>query len=750
MLSEALAIARQIAEALDAAHERGIIHRDLKPANIKITPDGTVKVLDFGLAKLDGAGLAGDAAANALTSAGTHEGVVLGTVGYMSPEQARGRPVDKRTDIWSFGCVLYEMLSGGMAFGADTLSDAIAAILNREPDWDALPPSVPPGVRRLLRHCLAKDCKRRMRDIGDARLEIEDLLASLSSKGALPGRVEIGRDIEFQRLTDFLGNKESPAISPDGKMVAFVAVMAGKRQIWLRLLAGGAGIQITRELVDHEHPRWAPDSSTLIYYTPTATSGAEGTVWEINALGGLPRRVASAIGGGDISHDGRYVAVLQPAGEQVALVVLARDGSRADRIALLPGGYVYLSPRWSPDDRAIAFQRASGTGWDMTLQVVTIGVTGAREVTRQPWLRGFSWVPDGSGFVYSSSRGSTLRYPPTCNLRRVDRDGQNDRQLTIGDQSYLTPDAQLSKTVAARVRSRSDIWKFPTTGSALENTRAGVRVTRQSGQAQVPSASPDDTEVVYLSDNGGHANLWVATIGGSDARQITRETDPDVVVAVPTWSPAGGLIAFVMSKDGTAAVWVVHPDGSGLRLLAPRAWEPCWSGDGRWLYYRSLVDGRERIEKIPTEGGSPIVVRDEREATSPAISGDGSTLYYVARTRLQLFGYWRADHEVRRAMPEDGASHPLVPIAANRIPTVSVVNVRLSPDARLLALPLVDGGTTNVWVLPTSGEPMRQVTDFGDRSIAITRSVAWASDSRAIYAAVSEVETDIVLLDGLI
>src|SRR5438552_5611605 len=180
-LDEAFSIAKQIAEALEAAHERGIIHRDLKPANIKVTEGGTVKVLDFGLAKAfnpqDSAANLNETNSPTLSMAATRAGVILGTAAYMSPEQARGKPLDKRTDIWSFGCVLYEALTGRQAFAAETVSDRIASILEREPEWEALPDTTPITVRRLLQRCFEKDPRRRVRDIGDARIELDDALA---------------------------------------------------------------------------------------------------------------------------------------------------------------------------------------------------------------------------------------------------------------------------------------------------------------------------------------------------------------------------------------------------------------------------------------------------------------------------------------------------------------------------------------------------------------------------------------------
>ena len=252
----------------------------------------------------------------------------------MSPEQARGLKVDKRTDVWAFGCVLFEMLTGRSPFPGATVSDILVSVLDREPDWNALTPDTPSPLLRLLRRALTKDPNRRLRDVGDARLDLDEAQGRANDSAALPSASPAQRDILFQRLTEAAGLKETPAVSPDGKMVAFVAVVGGKRQIWIRLLAGGALLQLTRDDVDHLQPRWAPDSNTLIYYTPAARA-KEGSIWEISALGGWPRLVAPALGGGDISHDGQRITLLQIAGDGVVLVAVARDGSGTEQLARL-------------------------------------------------------------------------------------------------------------------------------------------------------------------------------------------------------------------------------------------------------------------------------------------------------------------------------------------------------------------------------------------------------------------------------
>jgi Tol biopolymer transport system component len=719
------------------------VHRDLKPANVKVTPDDRVKLLDFGLAKAAVADpVLPDDATGPLDL--TERGLVMGTPAYMSPKQARGLPVGPRTDIWSFGCLLYELLTGRKLFDRPTASDVIAAILGGDPDLEGLPESVPPRVPEVLRRCLRQDLRRRQRHIGDARLDLDEALAGRDDASAQASPRSADRVVQFQRLSDTIGLNESPAISPDGKMVAFVSQTAGRRHIWIRMMAGGAPLQITHDDVDHEQPRWAPDASVLIYYTPPATPGEHGTLWEMSALGGPPRPIGPALGGGDISHDGRRLAVVRFEEGGPRLVIATRDGAPIATLPVLPGAVKCQFPRWSPDDRAIAINVMVTVYFDRRLIVLPVDGSEAVEVVRGGMLRGLAWLPDGTGLVYSSSAGSTMLYPPTFNLRRVGVNGRGDRAVTYGDASFVDVDVHSSgKLLACRVRSPSDIWKFPVRGSAAENTRDRVRVTHQTGQVQAPTVSPDGRRIAYISDNGGHSNLWVTGTDGTAMRQITFERDPGVGIGAPNWSPAGDLIALVIVRTAVSSLWLIRPDGSGLRQVAERGIAPVWAPDGRSLFYTPSDERDWRVARVAIDGGATVEVRRDHAL---AFTAGPSTLYYASRLRRDAW-----DWEIRRASPEDGPPTAIVGIPAGRVAlSPELVSAMASPDGRLLAIPLTDGVTTNLWAQPTDGGPMWPLTDFGNRPTLIVRRISWSPDGQFIYAAVAEADADVVLLDGLL
>jgi Tol biopolymer transport system component len=772
--------ALHMARGLAAAHDRGIVHRDLKPENIFLTRDGLVKILDFGLAKL-ATPLSADTQDAGATIGSTEPGLVLGTVGYMSPEQVRGQVADHRSDIFSLGTILYEMLSGNRVFHGPTAADTMSAILKEEPPELAVAVrNLPPALGRIVHRCLEKDPAERWQSARDLAFNLELLTRDESGSGvaiAIPAKKTVRQlvplltltamllaaglgflvarwtalrttgssPVVLSRLTDFVGMEEFPALSPDGKSVAFTADVAGRRQVWVRLLAGGTPLQITHDDVDHQSPRWSPDSASLIYFTPSAEPNGLGTIWEIPALGGTARPVVNSLNGGDISHDGTRMAYFLPQQGQMTLMVAGRDGSNPREVARLTPDFVYALLRWSPDDRLLGYQAGRTFDYDVFYVPATGGTP--QQLTRDgnP-LGGFAWLPDSSGVVYSSSRGQTIIYLPTMNLWSVKIGGKDLRQLTFGEMSYVSPDlGKNGSMVASRMRIQFDIWKYPVDGTPAENMRRRTQITHQTGSVQTPSGSPDDQQLVYLSDNGGHGNLWILNLQDGQVRQLTFEKDPDVGLGVPVWSPDGKRIAYV--KRGKTAwnvnLWVVEADGTGARQVSVGGGWACWSPDGRWLYYAPPAAKGFRIEKIPAEGGPVTVVREEGQ--QPAVARDG-TLYF---TQTLAANNGQTDMEIRVARPESGESRSLARLPGARLLRSLLFQPTLSPDSKWLAVLLTDGATTNLWEVSTANGELRRITDFGNQATFIARRVSWSPDGRSIYAAVGKGEADIVLLNNL-
>jgi len=781
----------QIANGLAAAHEKGIVHRDLKPDNIFVCRDGRAKILDFGLAKLT-APESSDATVTSLQQLDqTGSGVVLGTVGYMSPEQVRGEKADARSDIFSFGVVLYESLSGQRAFAGQSAAERASAILKDDPaDLRASGRPISAALDRVVRRCLEKNPQERFESARDLAFNLDVLsldtdtrsvkipgagsktrrtvaiaaavvavIAAALIAGWWYGRIRAGRSAEvtFLRLTDFAGLEESPSFSPDGKSVVFVSDSTGARQLFIRLLAGGPPLQITRDAGTHIEPRWSQDSGSVIYYTPPPEGDAQGMLWEVSALGGPPRRLVSAMSGADISHDGKRLTYFRLSNQQIQLVTSERDGANAQVVFQVPVSFSYRKPRWSPDDSLIAYLHSQENWADDVYVVNSGGATPRRVTTDNTLMSGLAWLPDGSRLLYSTARGSTVLYLPTLHLWTISPKGGKPEQVTFGEAGDETPDVSHDgRIVVSRRHMQFDIWKIPVDGDPASNVRRAVRITHQTGQVQTPTLSPDDHAMAYLSDNGGHGNLWVMDLLTGDSRQITYEKDPGLVVGVPVWAPDGNYIAFATNRPSSFGAgrgigyWVLHPDGSGLRLAVPEGAWAAWSGDSRWIYYSDSSPirptGGFHLLKAPMDGGPAVTVRSDN-ARGPAVSLDGSALYYVVALE-NLNGV--LDYELRMARPENGPSILLARILGERIPIWQGLHPAISRDGKWLVMPLDDNFGTNLWVLPTAGGKLKQITDFSPKRTFIARRVSWSADGKWVFAAVGEGDSDIVQIDGLL